>query len=92
MIKTDNADSKLRLVLGRGQGDFALRHGNLAVGEKLKGAFALTHTRMGGDDANWLLVKVDDEYADRRRVPTATENESVLSGKTNEDFEVDQSG
>ena len=39
-------------------------------GEKLTGAFALTHTRMGGDDANWLLVKVDDEGADRRRDPT----------------------
>ena len=44
---------------------------------------------MGGDDANWLLVKVDDEGADRRRNPTSTQNESVLSGRTNEDFETD---
>jgi DNA ligase D-like protein (predicted 3'-phosphoesterase) len=56
-------------------------------GEKLTGAFALTHTKMGGDDKNWLLVKVDDEGADRRRKPATTQPESVLSGKTNEDFE-----
>ncbi|WP_196780812.1 DNA polymerase ligase N-terminal domain-containing protein [Nocardioides sambongensis] len=67
----------------------ALRAGHLKVvlhGEKLRGAFALTHTRMGGDEANWLLVKVDDEAADRRRRPTSTQNESVLSGRTNDDL------
>ena len=58
-------------------------------GTKLTGAFSFRRTRMGGDDANWLLVKVDDEGADRRRRPTSTQNESVLSGKTNEDFEDD---
>jgi hypothetical protein len=51
-------------------------------GEKLTGAFALTHTRMVGDPANWMLVKVNDEHADRRRNPTSTSNESVLSGRT----------
>lgn len=56
-------------------------------GKKLTGAFALTHTRMGGDEKNWLLVKVDDEGADRRRKPATTQPESVLSGRTNEDFE-----
>ncbi len=58
-------------------------------GEKLTGAFALTHPRMGGGEANRMLVKVDDEEADRRRKPTSTQNESVLSGKINEDFEGD---
>ena len=68
----------------------ALENGHLKVGlhgEKLTGAYALTHTKMGGDEQNWMLVKVDDEGADRRRKPTSTQNESVLSGKTNEDFE-----
>jgi DNA ligase D-like protein (predicted 3'-phosphoesterase) len=68
----------------------ALADGHLKVelhGHKLTGAFAFTHTRMGGDEANWMLVKVDDEAADRRRRPTSTQNESVLSGRTNEDFE-----
>ena len=68
----------------------AIEAGHIKVvlhGEKLGGAFALTHTRMGGDDKNWMLVKVDDDGADRRRKPTSTQNESVLSSKTNEDFE-----
>ena len=68
----------------------ALEDGHLKVvlhGEKLTGAFALTHTRMGGDDENWMLVKVDDDAADRRRKPTSTQNESVLSGRSNEDLE-----
>jgi hypothetical protein len=42
---------------------------------------------MGGNERNWILVKVDDEYADADRDPTRDEHESVLSGKTNEDFE-----
>ena len=70
----------------------AIENGHIKVvllGEKLKGAFALTHTKMGGDEANWMLVKVDDEFADRRRKPTSTQNESVLSGRTNEDLEDD---
>jgi DNA ligase D-like protein (predicted 3'-phosphoesterase) len=70
----------------------ALANGHLKFtlhGEKLSGLFALNHSRMGGDDSNWLLVKVDDEHADRRRKPATTQLESVLSGNTNEDFEDD---
>lgn len=55
-------------------------------GSKRTGGFALTHTRMRGDDRNWLLVKIDDDAADRRRKPTSTQNESVLSGRTNDDL------
>ncbi|MBO0846939.1 MAG: DNA ligase [Nocardioides sp.] len=68
----------------------ALEQGHLKVelhGEKLTGAFAFTHTRMGGDDTNWMMVKVDDAGADRRRRPTSTQNESVLTGRTNQDLE-----
>jgi hypothetical protein len=42
---------------------------------------------MGGNERNWILVKIDDEYADPDRDPTAHENKSVLSGKTNEALE-----
>lgn len=60
----------------------ALGSGRLDVwlhGEKLGGGYALT--RMGGSSSDrWLLVKMDDEGADRRRNPTTTEPRSVLSG------------
>ena len=70
----------------------ALADGHVKVelhGQKLTGAFAFTHTKMGGDEANWMLVKVDDEGADRRRNPTSTQNESVLSGRTNDELGAD---
>ncbi len=44
----------------------ALERGHLRfvlAGQKLRGAFALTRTRMGGNPRNWILVKIDDEYA-----------------------------
>ena len=50
-------------------------------GEKLRGGYALT--RIGkGEHERWLLVKMDDEGADRRRNPVSSQPESVLSGKT----------
>lgn len=68
----------------------ALADGHLKVwlyGEKLSGAFALTRTKTGGDERNWLLVKISDSGADRRRKPAKTEPESVISGRSNEDVE-----
>jgi bifunctional non-homologous end joining protein LigD len=68
----------------------ALARGHAKVwldGEKLRGAFALTNTKMRGDERKWLLVKADDEGADRRRRPATTQPESVLSGRTNQDIE-----
>jgi DNA ligase D-like protein (predicted 3'-phosphoesterase) len=67
----------------------ALERGHLrfvVAGHKLRGAFALTRTRMGGDERNWILVKIDDEYADADRDVTA-EVTSVLSGTTNDELE-----
>ncbi len=51
-------------------------------GDKLRGGWALTHARVGDEEDNWLLVKLDDRGADARRRPTSTEPESVLSGRT----------
>jgi DNA ligase D-like protein (predicted 3'-phosphoesterase) len=68
----------------------ALDAGHVKVelrGHKLTGGFALTRTRMNGDDRNWILVKLDDAGADRRRTPATTELESVLSGRTNADLQ-----
>jgi DNA ligase D-like protein (predicted 3'-phosphoesterase) len=67
----------------------ALESGHVSVwleGEKLRGAFALTRSQMRGRE-QWLLVKVNDEEADRRRNPVSTRPESVLSGRTNADVE-----
>ena len=67
----------------------ALTAGHVKVwllGHKIEGGYALTRARLGDDD-QWLLVKVDDEGADRRRRPATTELRSVLSGRTNDDVE-----
>src|SRR5438128_1524266 len=54
-------------------------------GHKLHGGYALT--RLGnGRRERWLLVKMDDEGADRRRNPVSTQPESVLSGKKVEEI------
>ena len=40
----------------------AIEAGHLKVelyGERLTGVYALTRTRMGGDDKNWILVRVE---------------------------------
>lgn len=55
-------------------------------GEKLRGAYALSRTEFRGRE-QWLLVKVDDEGADRRRNPVSTRPESVLTGRTNADLQ-----
>jgi len=64
----------------------ALEAGHLrfvVAGRKIRGAFALTRTRMGGDERNWILVKVDDEYADAEAV--LDDHRSVLTGRSLED-------
>ena len=61
-----------------------LRRGTVEVwlnGKKLKGGFALI--RIGKTaDKRWLLIKMDDKYADPLRNPTKAQPESVKSGKT----------
>lgn len=56
-------------------------------GRKLRGGYALVHTKTGGDAKNWLLVKMKDEGADARRNPVSTERRSVLSGRTLKDIQ-----
>ena len=66
----------------------ALDDGKLEVwleGEKLQGGYALIRTD-SGEDARWLLIKMDDDKADARRNPTSTEPASVLSGRTLEEI------
>jgi DNA ligase D-like protein (predicted 3'-phosphoesterase) len=66
----------------------AVENGHLVVsleGHKLTGAYILIRTTVGGGK-QWLLMKKDDEGADRRRKPARTQPESVLSGRTNADL------
>jgi len=37
-------------------------------------------------DEQWLLVKMDDKYADARRNPVSTEPDSVISGDSLEEI------
>ena len=67
----------------------ALEEGKVEVwleGKKLKGGYALIRTG-GGQDARWLLIKMDDDEADARRNPVSTEPKSALSGRTMEEIE-----
>ena len=54
------------------------------AGRKLRGTFALTRTRMGGDPRNWILVKLEDEYAVAGHSWTDADHRSVLSDATND--------
>lgn len=70
----------------------AWKNGHLLVelhGEKISGGYAL-HRTGSGDDANWLLIKMDDDDADARRNPVSTENKSVASGRTMKQIERDE--
>jgi DNA ligase D-like protein (predicted 3'-phosphoesterase) len=67
----------------------AYRRGQIEIwleGRKLHGGYALVHSKLGGQDKNWLLIKMKDEGADARRDPVSTEPRSVLSGRTIEEI------
>lgn len=71
----------------------ALERGHLRfvlAGHKLRGGFALTQTKMSGDARNWLLLKIDDEYADA--YAALDDHHSVLTGLTLEDLEQQAGG
>lgn len=62
-------------ALGAGHLRFAL------AGEKLRGRFALTRTRLDGSDRNWLLLKLADNEAAPGHAWTPADHGSVLSGR-----------
>lgn len=68
--------------------DQSLEEGKVEVwleGQKLLGGYALIRTGEG-EDARWLLIKMDDDEADARRNPTSTEPSSVLTGRDLEEI------
>jgi DNA ligase D-like protein (predicted 3'-phosphoesterase) len=71
----------------------SIRQGQIEVrldGDKLEGGYALVHAKTGGDEENWLLVKMDDDGADARRNPVSTEPDSVLSGRSLEQIAAEE--
>jgi DNA ligase D-like protein (predicted 3'-phosphoesterase) len=63
----------------------ALEKGDIKVfllGEKIRGPYALVRTSPPGEREQWLLIKKRGEGADRRRKPTSSRPESVLTGRT----------
>jgi DNA ligase D-like protein (predicted 3'-phosphoesterase) len=74
--------------LGEEPVEKAIEQGHSTIwleGKKLRGGYALT--RIGkGKRERWLLVKMDDDAADRRRNPVSSQPESALSGKTIEEI------
>lgn len=77
LTETDDGDEKpVATAVDQGHVEVWLE------GDKLQGGWRLVHARVGGDEDNWLLQKVDDGGADARRNPTSTEPESALSGRT----------
>lgn len=76
MSRKDGKQISLKKALAQGHAEIEL------FGRKLKGGYALIHTRMRGDEKNWLVVKKNDDHADARRNPVNSEPQSVLSGMT----------
>jgi bifunctional non-homologous end joining protein LigD len=54
-------------------------------GTKLRGNYALIRTSK--NDKKWLLIKMNDKYADEKHIITETQPESVFSGKTVEEID-----
>src|ERR687888_2159236 len=71
-----------RFVIQPVEKDLAAGHAAVWLeGEKLHGGYALTRVGKGKRE-RWLLVKMDDKGADRRRNPVSSQPQSVLSGKS----------
>lgn len=58
-------------------------------GRKIRGGFALVHSRMGDNAKNWLLIKMRDSAADAEADPVARQPRSVISGRTIEEIAAD---
>lgn len=58
-------------------------------GHKLKGGYALIHAKLGGEEKNWLFVKVNDEYAHKPEDLVKDYPKSIKSGLTIEELSND---
>jgi DNA ligase D-like protein (predicted 3'-phosphoesterase) len=71
----------------------AYKKGHIKIelnGKKMKGNFAMIRTdKESKEDAKWLFIKMDDDFADKRRKILKSEPHSAKTGKTLEDIEND---
>ena len=52
-------------------------------GKKLQGGFALIKAKhLRGDGKNWLFIKMNDEYASKKKNPVKSQTKSVLTNRT----------
>ncbi|HSR63114.1 MAG TPA: DNA polymerase ligase N-terminal domain-containing protein [Gammaproteobacteria bacterium] len=72
----------MRQLLEEGKLKFNLQ------GEKLQGGYAMVRTGRHKDKEQWLIFKLDDEYADARRNPVSTQPDSVLTGRSLKEIEL----
>jgi DNA ligase D-like protein (predicted 3'-phosphoesterase) len=75
LSQADDRPLSLSRALQRGRAPFRL------YGRKLRGDWALTRFRTSRE-TNWLLMKLNDEYADACADITDERPESVLTGRT----------
>jgi DNA ligase D-like protein (predicted 3'-phosphoesterase) len=83
ILSRSSPDAQLEEKLDRGHVTVWLE------GQKIRGGYALTRVARGKEE-RWILVKMKDEEADARRNPVATQPESVLTGRTNEEVAEDR--
>ncbi|HYB99922.1 MAG TPA: DNA polymerase ligase N-terminal domain-containing protein [Candidatus Limnocylindrales bacterium] len=70
----------------------AYERGSIEVwleGRKVRGGFALVHSRMGDNAKNWLLIKMRDECASAHEDPVTEQARSVMTGRTLEEVAAD---
>ncbi len=78
-IEVDGEPLSIAEGLENGRVDFEIE------GKKLKGGFTLLRIE-GGSNERWILMKISDSQATRRRNPVVTEPLSVISGRELEEL------
>lgn len=77
-VITDDKDEKKSLAEALEEGSFKVK----LMGKKIKGGYAFARMDRKSENEQWLIFKLDDQYADARRNPESTEPDSVLTGRS----------
>ena len=77
-LKRDERGREISLEQSYENGQIEIR----LEGRKLRGGYALIHSRLGGNRKNWLLIKMKDRTLEKRPRPFVDPDASVISGRT----------